>query len=216
MGPAPPEGVRGNGPRLPGPRLHERGTGLRHRRRQPLWRRGAQLRQPDHPRQVRHRGPEAEVAHPARRRRDGVGLLDDGTAQRRLRPAVAHDQRRARRRRVGDQRPQVVHIQRYRCRLLHRHGARRRLRRSRQGPPGNDGAVHRPDCDQGCEHRPRHRNLGPTDVRPLRGRLRRRAHPQGQHPRPGRAGPSGGPGPARRRAHLPLHELGRADVARST
>ena len=66
-----------------------------------------------------------------------VGLLDDRARRRRLGPPLAADHRAPRRRRVGDQRPQVVHLERQAGRLLHRHvphrGPRRAGRRATAG-----------------------------------------------------------------------------------
>ena len=61
--------------------------------------------------QVRHRRAEAEVAGAAHRGADAIRLLDDRARHRRIRSAVAQDHRPSRRRRVGDQRPQVVHLE---------------------------------------------------------------------------------------------------------
>ena len=91
---------------------HGRGLAVRRRR--------AQLRQPEDPREVRHARAEAEVADPAHRGEDGVGLLDDRARLGRLRSALDQDHRAPRGRRVGDQRPQVVHVERQARRLLHR------------------------------------------------------------------------------------------------
>ena len=57
----------------------------------------------------------------AARRQDAQLLLDD-RARRRRRPDAAHHDRRARRRRVGDQRPQVVLVERVDQRLPDRDG----------------------------------------------------------------------------------------------
>ena len=54
-------------------------------------------------------------------RRDRLVLLDDRAAGRR-RPGAVHDARRARRRRLGDQRREVVFLQRPARDVLHRHG----------------------------------------------------------------------------------------------
>ena len=64
-----------------------------------------------------------------------------------------------RRRPLGDQRPQVVHLQRHRRRLLHRHVPCHRARRVAQGGP--DGADHRSHRHRRRRHRSRHRYLGP-------------------------------------------------------
>ena len=91
VGAPPPARVRRHGHRLHGARLHERDPRLRRRRGLPVRRGGAQLGQPDDPGQVRDGGAEAEVAPPARRGDDAVGLLHDGARERRLRPAVHSD-----------------------------------------------------------------------------------------------------------------------------
>ena len=66
------------------------------------------------PRAGRHARAEGALAAPAARRRPEVGLLDDRARHRRLGPDAAADARRARRRRLGHQRPQVVHLERAR------------------------------------------------------------------------------------------------------
>ena len=213
VGAAPAPGVRRHGPRLPGPRLHERGAGLRRRRRRRCsasWR----------PTRATRRSSSSTA--PRSRSRSGCcplidgtmesGLLDDRAREPRLRPPLAHDERRARRRRVGHQRPQVVHVERLRRRLLHRHVPRRRTTPASSGP----ARWRRSSC------RPTRQGL--TIVRGVgvwgsetsdhcEVALRGRARAGREHPRARRRGPPGRPGPPRRRAHLPLHELGRADVA---
>ena len=61
---------------------------------------------------VRHRRAQREVAEAAARRRDPLGLRDDRARRRLLRRDQHRDADRARRRRVRDQRPQVVDDQR--------------------------------------------------------------------------------------------------------
>ena len=56
----------------------------------------------------------------------------------RFRPALSEDERSARRRRVGDQRSQVVHLQRHPGRLLHRDVPHRRCRCARIGQRQDD------------------------------------------------------------------------------
>ena len=68
---------------------------------------GARLGKRRDPRDLRHRRAEEEVPRAAAQRRDRVVLLDDGAAGR-LRPRRVHVPRRARRRRVRDQRREVV------------------------------------------------------------------------------------------------------------
>ena len=121
VGAAPAARIRRHGSHVHAARVHERSAVLQPRRRVAVRRRRAELRQPEHPRQIRHAAAAREMAEAADRRADAVRLLDDRTAQPRFRSALADDQGRARRRRVGHQRPQVVHVERLRGRLLHRH-----------------------------------------------------------------------------------------------
>ena len=83
-------------------------------------------------------------------------------------PAFDQDECRPSRRRVGDQRAQVVHLERVGRRLLHRDVPGRRARRRATGPHGAD---HRADLDAGRHHCARHRHLGQCLVRPLRSPL---------------------------------------------
>ena len=82
-------------------------------------------------RRRRHRRAEGAVDAAAARRQVPLVLLDD-RARRRRRPDAAHDDGRARRRRVGDQRAQVVLVERLDRRLPHRDGAHRRRRDARR------------------------------------------------------------------------------------
>ena len=77
--------------------------------------RGAELRGPRHRQhggagRVRHQGAAGPVAAAAARRRDPVGLLHDRAGRCLLRCHEHLDQHRARRRRLRDQRPEVVVI----------------------------------------------------------------------------------------------------------
>ena len=80
-----------------------------------------QLRQPEDPVEVRYAGAAREVAEALDGRPDAVRLLHDRTGQSGLRPAFLDHPRRAGWRRLGDQRPQMVHLQRSCGGLLHRH-----------------------------------------------------------------------------------------------
>ena len=110
----------------------------------------------------------------------------------------------ARRRRLRDQRPQVVHERRARPALQGRgvHG-RHRPRRRHVPPPVDD-----PRADGRAR---RHRRARPARVRPLRGRRPRRdavgerARPEGEPPRRGRQRLRDRAGPPRPRPHPPLH-----------
>ncbi len=74
---------------------------------------------------------------PLDRGQDGVRLLDDRARLGRLRPALNQDHRSPRRRPVGDQRAQMVHLERVSRRLPYRHVPYRRERR-RQRPHDAD------------------------------------------------------------------------------
>ncbi len=78
---------------------------------------GPRLRQLRGPRHLRHRSAKKALAAPASRRPDPLRVLDDRTQQRRLGSDDALDHRCARRRRMGDQRPQMVHVERHDRRL---------------------------------------------------------------------------------------------------
>ena len=88
---------------------------------------GARLRQRRDPRPLRHRRAEAALPPAAARRRDLLLLLDDRAAGRLRSVAVPHP-RRARRRRVGDQRREVLLVERLVGRLRHRDGHHRSRR----------------------------------------------------------------------------------------
>ena len=156
-------------------------------------RRGA-VRADAHP--VRHRRAEAALPpeDPAGRGAVVPGLL---RAERRQRPRQHPDPRRARRRRVGHQRPEGVDDARAPRRLVlrrvpHRsgvdvaHGLSYLL--VPDGPAGHRGAAAAPDDRQ---------------RRVQRGVLRRRAHREGERARPGRRGLEGRDGDARLRARAP-------------
>ena len=182
---------------------------------------GAGLRQQRDPRARRHRRAEGALAASAAGRRPAVGLLDDRARHRRRRPdAAAHARGSTRRRRVGDQRPQVVLLQRVDRRLPDRHGGDRPRRAA--APARVD--VHRPGRHARREHRARRPDDGaPRGVlrqarRPRRDPLRGRARPAPTHllGARGRRLPDR-PAPARPGPHPPLHALARRRrSARST
>ena len=144
-----------------------------------------------------------------------VGLLDDRARTRGLGPDDAADARRARRRRLGHQRPQVVLVQRVDRRLPHRHGGHR----PRRAPAPARVDVHRPGRHARREHPARRPDDGAPAGgvrqarRPRRDPLRGRARPGGEPARrrgrglPHRPAPPG-PGP-----HPPLHALARRGAA---
>ena len=167
-------------------------------------------RQHGDPRRARHRRAEGALAPAAARRRDPLVLLDDRARHERLGSDPARLARRARRRRVGHQRPQVVHV-----------GLQRRVDRDRDG-------GHRPRraAAQAREHDPgadRHARLhgrppragdGPRrGAGALGGPLRGLPRAGRQRARRARRRLRDRPGPARPWPHPPLHardRLGRA------
>ncbi len=100
---------------------------------------GAGLRQRRDPRPLRERRAQAALPRAAAAQRDRLGVLDDRTG-RRLRPDGVRHPRRARRRRMGHQRREVVLVARQ-LRLVP-HPARRHRPRGRPPPPAVD--VRRP------------------------------------------------------------------------
>ena len=160
----------------------------------------------DH-RRLRHAGAEGEVAPAAARRRSVLLLLDDRAA-RRLRPDAVQVPRRARRRRVGHQRRQVLLVEPPH-RVVHhrdvrdepRRAARTRACRCSSCRPTRPGIRVLQDIGHlGQRFGARH-----ARARPLRERARARREParrRGQGVR-GRAAP------ARRRPHPPRHAHGR-------
>ena len=104
---------------------------LGHRLRHP----GARRRQHRDPPPARHRGAARALPAPARRRRDPQLLLDDRARDAGLEPGAAGDDRGQGRRRLRDQRPEVVHVVGRRRRLRDRDGGHRsRTRRRTSGP----------------------------------------------------------------------------------
>ena len=117
--------------RLPGPR---------HRQRR------------DH-RPLRHRRTEAALSAPAARRRAVLLLLDDRTARRRGSHAV-HDQRGARRRRLGDQRLEVLLLQRQDGVVPDRDGGDEPRRQRLPGHVDVPGADRHPGRQHRAQRRP--------------------------------------------------------------
>ena len=133
----------------------------------------------------------------AARRRDPLLLFDDRARRRRLRPAHAADAGRARRRRVGDQRPQVVHLGRRR-RLARDRDGRHRPRRPSLRPGLDDPRAHR---RPGLQPRPPGAGDGPRRrPRPLRDPLRGLPRAGGEPARPAPGRLRDRPGPPRPRA----------------
>ena len=131
---------------------------------------GAGHRQHGDPRRARHRRAARALAGAAAGGRDPLLLLDDRARGLRLRPDPAAGARRARRRRVGDRRPQVVHLRRGRRRAGDRDGRHRPRRRPLR--PRLDDL--RPDRRPRLQPGPPDPGDGPRrGPRPLRDPLRR-------------------------------------------
>ena len=97
-------------------------------------------------------------------------------------PTTLQTTRRARRRRVGHQRPQVVLVERVDRRLPHRHGGHR----PRRAPAPARLDVHRPGRHAGREHRARHRRRWSTRSGVVRQARQPRRDPLRGRARPGR------------------------------
>ena len=125
--------------------------------------------------QRRHARAEGEVAEAAAERRDPLGLCHD-RAERRLVGRQEHRHaRRARRRRVGDQRREVLHLRRRRSALQdHDHHGQDQPRRLAAVPavadPGADRHARREDRRADARVRPR-----PRAARPHAHQVRQRA-----------------------------------------
>ena len=145
---------------------------------------GARRGQHAHPAALGDRRAEGEVPAPAVRRHGHELLRHDRARGRRLGPDADPDPRRAGRRRVGDQRPQVVHLQRPPRQLRDPDRAHRGQPRAAAG--GQHRLPRRPPL-RGLEPRPRGRDHARRH-RPLRDRHRGPARARGEHarrPRPG-------------------------------
>ena len=156
-----PEGLVGHPsrPRARRPGLRPAQAGAAQRDPRPLAVGADRLRLPgtrhrqrrDH-RALRHAGAEGALPAPAARRRAVLQLLDDRTAGRR-RSHPVQDQRGARRRRLGDQRLEVLLLQRQYRVVPHRDGGDQPRRQRLPGHvdvPGADRHARR-------EHRPQRR-----------------------------------------------------------
>ena len=169
-----------------------------------------QRRDPAH---VRHRRAEGALAAAARRRADPLVLLDDRARGAGLRPDDAPHARGARRRRMGDRRPQVVLVGSRRRGVRDRDGRHR----PRRGPARPRDADHRPRRHAGRRRRPpdrRHGSHGQGLVDALRGALHRRPRAGLEHARRrGRRLPDRAEAP-RPGPHPPRDALARPDAAR--
>ena len=209
-----PEAEHGPGPHEPRVRAVVRGDGhvAAARRGHELLR--ARHRQHGDPGPVRHAAAAGAVAAAAARRRDPFVLRDDravGRVERRHQHLEPH---RPRRRRLRDQRAQVVHERRARPALQARGVHGRHRPRHRHVPPPVDDP--RPDG-----RARRHRRARPARVRALRRRRPRRdavgerAGAEGEPPRRGRQRLRDRAGPPRPRPHPPLHARDRDGRARA-
>ena len=122
---------------------------------------GTGRRQRRDPAPVRHRRAEGALAAAARRRPDPLVLLDDRARGAGLRPDDAAHARGARRRRVGDRRPQVVLVGRRGRGVRDRDGGHR----PRRGPAWARDADHRPRRHAGRRRRPRRSSSWATRAR---------------------------------------------------
>ena len=155
---------------------------------------GAGYRQRRNPRPLRHAGAEEEVPRAAARQRDRLVLLDDRAAGRR-RSESLRNPRRAEGRQLGDQRREVVLLQRAMVVVPDHDGGDRSRSAALQAPVD----VHRADGRAGHQHRAQRRRR-PRRREPARPRL---------HALPGRARAEG---PSARRARRRLRR--RADAPR--
>ena len=173
---------------------------------------GARRRQRRDPAHVRHRGAEGALPEAARRGHGALVLLDDRARGLRRRPDRAPHDGGARRRRVGDQRAQVVLVLRRGRGVRDRDGGDRSGRAAAPADepdprPGRHAGLRADPADPGAGPR------GPRLVDPLRGALHRRPRPARQRARragrrlPDRAEAArAGPDP-------PRHALARPDAA---
>ena len=212
LGAAPAAGGGRLGQRLPRVRRPQRGDRPQLHRAADLRLPGAGRRQRRDPPPLRHRRAEGALPRAARRRRGAFLLRHDRAGGGGLRPDAPAWARRARRRRVGDRRAQVVLV-----------GSRRRGVRDRDG---RDRARRRPAPACVDDPRPdRHARLRARAPRPgdgprgprlgdaLRDALHRRARAAREHARrAGRRLPDRAEA-ARAGADPPRHALARADAA---
>ena len=166
---------------------------------------GARRGQPAHAPALGDRRAEGEVPPPAVRGHGPLVLRDDRARGRRLRPDADQDVRLPRRRRVGGQRPQVVHLRCARCSVRAARGAHRGEPRD---PAGRQLVLHRRPAVRRMDGGARHRHDGGR-AQPLRDPDRGPARAGRQHARRTRPGTSARSVPARAGAARPLHALDR-------
>ena len=162
---------------------------------------GAGLRQRRDPGPLRHRRAQGALPRAAAAQRDRLGLLDD-RAPGRLRPHPVHRAGRARRRRVGDQRGEVVLVARQLRVLPHPAGGHRPRRHEAQP----DVDVRRPGRDARRQHPAATcPSTATTTAAPTPTSATRRPDPRRPPPRRAGAGLPRRPDPPRRRPHPPRH-----------
>ena len=165
---------------------------------------GTRRRQHGDPPRVRHRRAAGALADAPGAGRGPQLLRHDRARSSRLQPGLDGDHGGARRRRLRDQRPQVVRLGGRRSQLRHRDGRDRPRRRSLP-PRQPDRRPHRhtrlPPRAQHLLHGARRRRLG----QPRRAGLRRMPGPAREPARRGGGRLRDGPGPARARAN-PAHD----------
>ena len=145
----------------------------------------------------------------ARRRRTVPVGRPHRARGRRQRPDPDADDRLPRRRRVGHQRPQVVHVGRVAGRV--HDGVRQDRARRREAHAVQ--LDHRPDRHARLPHPAGRADDGPRRRPALRGRLRQRARAAHEPARQPRRGLPDQPEAARPGPHLPLHALARPGPA---
>ena len=174
---------------------------------------GARRRQRRDPPPVRHGRAEGALPAPARRGRGALVLLDDRARGAGLRPDDAAHPRRARRRRLGDRRPQVVLVGRRGRGVRDRDGGHRPGRapaRAGDADPRSGRHARR----RGRPRRPDDGARRPWLVDPLRGALHERPRAGREHARRRGRRLHDRPEAARPRPHPPRDALARPDAAR--
>ena len=210
--PPPARRVRRHGPGRDGDGVRVGGGGAR-RRLRPVHpeRAGARRRQHAHALPLGDARPGGALPAPARRRQDPLVLRDDRAGGVGLRPDADPDARGEGRRRLGDQRPQVVHLRREGREVR---DPDRSHRPGRRPAAGAQLRVPRRHSVRGLGDRARHRHDGRAG-QPLRDPHHRPARARRQHAGRSRAGPPARPVPPRPGAAGALHALDRPGGGRA-